>query len=124
MTKFSWFELLLYILPVASILLVNRYGHPYLKVNKHMHLAVVDVIHPILWVCLHYLSLWTLGYSALPYVGLLISIIGLSLLAIRFRKGGALQWPIFGRYLSNFTFILTFVGYYALVIKRLVQVFK
>lgn len=119
MRAFSWFEIILYLLPVLTLILVNRYLRPYLSDGRYIHLAVVDVIHPILWACLHFISLWTFSFSLLPYL-LILFALGVFALITTQRQRGELAWGNMLRRLSNISFVVIFVLYYSLVIYRII----
>lgn len=122
MYPFHWSEIFLYLLPLLAILLVNRYGRPYLTDGKHIKLAVVDVIHPILWLCFHFISTNTFYFSLVPALIFVIALYAIVRLFKQFRRQETVDWPSFWRNLSNIAFIFVFVVYYILVVYRIIQV--
>ncbi|OYW68786.1 MAG: hypothetical protein B7Z25_06535, partial [Aerococcus viridans] len=63
---FKWSEILFYLLPIVSLLLVGTVGKPYLYFNNRIKFAPIDVVFPILLVCLHFISKDLLFFSIIP----------------------------------------------------------
>lgn len=121
MYPFLWGEIILYVLPIISLVLINKYGRLYLNDGRHIKLAVVDVLHPILWICLHYMSLYTFYFSFVPIAATIFCAIAIILLVIQFREGKPFVIQKFFRRLSNITFIYIFLGYYIIVLIRILR---
>ncbi|KAA9300864.1 MULTISPECIES: DUF3397 family protein [Aerococcus] len=119
MEAFTWFEIILYILPILTIILVAKYGKPYLTDGKHINLVVIDVVHPILWLCFHLVSQLVLHWSFLPIVLAIVSVLALAILAIQFRDNLPFTPGRFLRRLSNLSFIIVFLLYYGFVFYRI-----
>lgn len=121
MYPFLWGEIILYVLPIISLVLVNKYGRAYLNDGRYIKLAVVDVLHPILWICLHYMSLYTFYFSFVPSAAVVFCVVAIILLLIQFRDGKPFIIQKFFRRLSNITFIYVFLGYYLVVLVRILR---
>ncbi|RPA60835.1 DUF3397 family protein [Aerococcus agrisoli] len=118
---FKWSEILLYVLPIVSLYIVNVFGHRFLYVGK-VKLAPVDVVEPILLVCLHFISTYLMGFSWVAHVILIFSIIAIILLMIQFIQNEQVQLGKMARKLSNILFCLAFAAYVVAVLARLIQV--
>lgn len=121
MYPFHWSEILLYLVPVITLVLVNQFGRKFLNNDGKIELAVVDVMHPIIWVSIHLVSLYAFYYSFIPIFGTLFCGLAIVLLGIQFREGKPFKAYNFFRRLSNLTFIFTFIGFYILVITRIIK---
>lgn len=119
MYPFDWTEIILYLLPLIILISVNKYGKKYLNDDHSIKLAVVDVMHPILWVCVHFVSLYTFNFSFIPILATLLCALAIILLSLQFKKGRPFFYRQFLRRLSNVTFIYVFISYYFIIIFRI-----
>ncbi|AMB99654.1 hypothetical protein AWM75_06520 [Aerococcus urinaehominis] len=121
MQVFSWSELILYFMPIISLVVVNGFLRPYLKFGDRLNLAVIDVLHPILWVAIHILSLRIAYQSWLPYLFIFVAIYALAYLLYAFYAKRDFIPEQFWRRLSSIGIIAGFIFFYALVIWRLIR---
>ncbi|MEY8370792.1 DUF3397 family protein [Aerococcaceae bacterium 50-4] len=119
---FNWSEILFYLLPIVSLLFVGTYGKPYLYFNKRIKFAPIDVVFPILLVCLHFISRDLLFFSIIPHLFVLISLLAIGILVWRFTKNEDVVVGKFYRMLVNISFSITFILYLLVTILRIIQV--
>lgn len=119
---FNWSEILFYLLPIVSLLFVGTYGKPYLYFNKRIKFAPIDVVFPILLVCLHFISRDLLFFSIIPHLFVLISLMAIGILVWRFTKNEEIVVGKFYRMLVNISFSITFILYLLVTVLRIIQV--
>ena len=122
MYPFHWQEIILYVLPALQLWLVSQYGRPFLTDGKRIKLAVIDVMHLLLWVCFHFVTLYIFYFSLIPVFVMLFSLWSLFYLWQSFKKYDAINWRIYLRNLSNLAGLITFIGFYFFVCWRIIQV--
>lgn len=119
---FKWSEILFYLLPIVSLLLVGTVGKPYLYFNKRIKFAPIDVVFPILLVCLHFISKDLLFFSIIPHLVVVISLWAIGILVWRFVKNEEVIVKKFYRMLVNIAFSITFITYVLVTVCRIIQV--
>ncbi len=121
---FKWSEILIYLLPFVTLFLVGTYGKSYLYINKRIKFAPIDVVFPILLVCLHYVSIYLLYYSLIPHLVVLISVIAIVVLVRKFIKNERVHVGKLARMLVNIIFVISFVTYILVIIARIIQIVR
>ena len=119
---FKWSELLFYLLPIVTLLLVGTYGKPYLYFNRHIKFAPIDVVFPILLVCLHFISRALLFYSIIPHLVVIIALLAIGVLLWRWIKNEEIVVGKFYRMLAKIAFSISFIIYVVVTIGRIIQV--
>lgn len=119
---FKWSEILFYLLPIASLLFVGTVGKPYLYFDKRIKFAPIDVVFPILLVCLHFISRDLLFFSIIPHLVVVISLLGIGIIIWRIIKQEDVVVSKFFRMFVNISFSMTFIVYVVVTIARIFQV--
>ncbi|OYQ65887.1 DUF3397 family protein [Aerococcus sp. 1KP-2016] len=118
---FKWSEILLYVLPIISLVLVHNFGKRYLLVGN-VKLASVDPVQPILLVCLHFISTYVSSFSWVAHVIMVFSLIAIILLVMQFIQNEPIHLGKMARKLSNILFCLAFGAYAIATLVRIFQV--
>lgn len=121
MYPFYWQEIILYFIPVILLVLISKYGRKYLTEGKNIKLAIIDVMHPVIWVCFHFLSLAIFYFSLVPVLLLILSVYCIFSILYSYRKKEEINWYALFRRVSSVIFIISFISYYILVIVRIIQ---
>lgn len=119
--SFSWTEIIIYLMPFLTLFLA-LYFRQYLNDGRHIHLLPIDVMHPILWLCFHYLTETIFYFSLLPLYFIILGILGLWGLYQEEKLKGIFCWTRFFRKLSKRLFVLTSISYLLMLIVRFIQV--
>lgn len=118
---FKWSEIILYILPIVTLVFVATYGRRFLYINDKIKFAPVDVVLPIVLISIHFISTYLLLYSLLPHLIVLVSLIAIFVLIRKFIKNEEVVVSKFIRMLLNISAVISFVVYVLLVVLRIIQ---
>lgn len=114
-------EVIIDILPIIVLFVALRFRKG-LRAVQSLHLVPIDVVHPFLWLVIHYNSKQILHYSLLPFIGVVFAVLGVVYIFMHYFKGDAdLQTHQMFRKLFNQLFIFSLGFAIVLIIWRVVQ---
>lgn len=100
---------------IASILLVRQF-----KLDEKYGVKAPDIATPFFFIGIHFVSKETLGHSFLPYVFLMIFLIGMIVAVLLAYQFHAIEYKRYFKVLWRITFLVTLMIYFLLIIGSII----